>query len=402
MTMRIVHFSDFHLGIDTIGPEDPETGINGRVLDYLDMLDSMIEYSEEHEADLVVFAGDLFNRSNPSPTYVVQMAQRIVRLSKLCPVVLVVGNHDAPGSEDRASAIDVFEAFKLPNVIVGNSHQVHRVTTKNGNVQVVTFPYPFRRFIDGYKNIQDFCNATLLRLASELDSELPSIFVGHFSVDNALYGSEQYHSIIADAEVTLEDLVQEPYYPFDYVALGHLHLHQVLNEVPPVIYAGSLERVDFTEEKDKKGFVWVELDEASINWNFIEVDSRPFTTLRYDFVTYDISDAMKHIRRDIGKRDLVGHIVRVIIDIDADYAKRINIEELYCLLEKSWVRGIKINRIHEDTPRFGKIADNLISMPHIELVKAYFKELGIEPKKARSLVNIAKELMLEVQDARED
>ena len=49
---------------------------------------------------------------------------------------------------------------------------------------------------------------------------------------------------------------------FEYVALGHIHKTQVLVETPPVVYSGSMQRVDFSEEKDPKGFYVVDVDAA--------------------------------------------------------------------------------------------------------------------------------------------
>ena len=41
---------------------------------------------------------------------------------------------------------------------------------------------------------------------------------------------------------------------FDYVALGHIHKHQVIGQNPHVVYSGSIQRIDFGEENDEKGF----------------------------------------------------------------------------------------------------------------------------------------------------
>ena len=73
---------------------------------------------------------------------------------------------------------------------------------------------------------------------------------------------------------------------WDYVALGHIHKHQDLSAgrkgVPPVVYSGSLERIDFGEENDPKGFCWVELERKQTHWKFHRVNARPFVTIRAD------------------------------------------------------------------------------------------------------------------------
>ena len=72
---------------------------------------------------------------------------------------------------------------------------------------------------------------------------------------------------------------------FDYVALGHIHKHQALGLTPPAVYSGSLQRVDFSEENDTKGFCVVELDPDKpqghrASWEFVPRDSRPFVTIQ--------------------------------------------------------------------------------------------------------------------------
>ena len=69
--------------------------------------------------------------------------------------------------------------------------------------------------------------------------------------------------------------------PWDYVALGHIHMHQNLNVegYPAVVYSGSLERIDFGEEREVEGFYWVQLTKGQATWQFVEVAARPFITL---------------------------------------------------------------------------------------------------------------------------
>ena len=69
---------------------------------------------------------------------------------------------------------------------------------------------------------------------------------------------------------------------FDYVALGHIHKHQVMGNMPPVVYCGSIDRVDFNEEEDKKGFVMVELSRGDADYEFVELPTRPFKTIYVD------------------------------------------------------------------------------------------------------------------------
>jgi exonuclease SbcD len=101
---------------------------------------------------------------------------------------------------------------------------------------------------------------------------------------------------------------------FDYVALGHHHVHQVLSEHPPVVYPGSLQRVDFGEEKDPKGFVLLTVDSSLPRGNrvhsieFREVSARRFVTIA---VTPKAEDPTSEVLAAIEGADIDDAIVRL-------------------------------------------------------------------------------------------
>jgi exonuclease SbcD len=106
--------------------------------------------------------------------------------------------------------------------------------------------------------------------------------------------------------------------PFDYVALGHIHRYQDLNHglAPSVVYSGSIIRTDFSEEKDKKGVVIVEIGE-NVRHKFIELKRvRSFVTLECDLTgEVDVEGA---IRNSAMGRNIKDAVVRVIYRIESD------------------------------------------------------------------------------------
>jgi exonuclease SbcD len=144
--MKFIHSADWHIGAGQIGPMDTTTRMNGRVLDYLDMLDSMIDFAEEEFVDIAFFSGDAFHKNNPSAELVNALSKRIGRLSKLCPIVLVVGNHDV-ARMDKTSIVKIYDSLNVPNVIVGDVNALHIIDTKSGKIQVVTIPFPSKHIL---------------------------------------------------------------------------------------------------------------------------------------------------------------------------------------------------------------------------------------------------------------
>ena len=106
------------------------------------------------------------------------------------------------------------------------------------------------------------------------DPRLPIILTAHASVQGAKYGSER--TVMLGADLVLPgSLVRDA--RLDYVALGHIHKPQDLNENahPPVIYPGSIERVDFGEAGDDKFFIIAEIEKGHTRVEWRKLDRHP-------------------------------------------------------------------------------------------------------------------------------
>ena len=83
--MRILHFSDLHIGVENYGRTDPETGLSTRLADFLSSLDEVVEYALTEDVDLVLLAGDAYKGRDPSQTHQREFARRLARLSEASP-----------------------------------------------------------------------------------------------------------------------------------------------------------------------------------------------------------------------------------------------------------------------------------------------------------------------------
>lgn len=383
--IRLVHFADFHLGTEAYGRMDATTGLPSRVVDFLAMLDAMVDYALAGDVHLVIFAGDAYKTRDPNPTYQREFNTRILKLARAgIPVVLVVGNHDLAPAEGRASTLDVFTTFSAENVYVGRTIQTLRIDTKAGPVQVVTLPWVLRsRYLTkdatrgkSVKDVDEMLIGAILTFLNQekqaLSPDTPTILAAHASIQGASFGSERNIMLGQDLILPAGDIADPV---FDYVALGHIHKHQVLREYPPVVYAGSLERVYFGEEKEDKGFVVAEVEKGHARFEFRTVPARRMVTVSVDIQGDDpTQEALNAIAR-ARPRDA---IVRVFIRAREDQALRLDQKALNeALADAFYVAAVNVERERQVRTRLGVGA--LEQLTPVEILARYLEQRG-EPK----------------------
>lgn len=287
--LKIVHFADAHIDIAAHGKHDPESGLPVRVLDFLKALDAIIDAAISEKADLVIFAGDAYKDRTPSPTFQREWGRRIIRLSQAnIPALLLVGNHDLSPASGRAHTLQEFETLQVPLVRVLYRPEFLGPSDLWGlPLQVLALPWVYRSGLMASLELstagEDTINEELeVRLTgllqhwmNSLDPTLPTVLVAHGSVQGAVYGNER--AVMLGKDLVLPGgLVKDP--RLDYVALGHIHKQQDLNpgQQPPVVYPGSIERVDFGEATDEKGYILARLEKSHTTYEFRKLPGRRF------------------------------------------------------------------------------------------------------------------------------
>lgn len=402
--IRVLHFADIHIGMENFGHIDPHTGVNQRVLDFIGRMREIVDFALAENAELVIFAGDAFKTRDPNPTYLREFARQIMRLSKAdTPVVLLVGNHDMPLMDKRANSVDIFRTLDVPNVIIGNSERLHRIETRRGPLQVACAPWPARARLmqsdeslrrmsvdEIDRELERVVADELNRLAGEVDPALPAILTGHFTVGGAKYGSERSVMIGRDAVISLAALNNPAW---DYVALGHIHKHQNVNPggYPSVVYSGSLERIDFGEADDPKGFVWLELQRSTAKWRFVRLNVRPFISIHVD-ATHDLDTPTDAALRAIAQHDVTGAIVRLHIKLSEEQVPHLHLKEIDAALKDAhFVAGIGRDVQRQARNRIG--LENPETKSPMELLTAYFLSKETAPERAAALLKLAKDII---------
>ncbi len=303
--ISLLHTADLHLGVLTHGEENKATGLNTRVEEFRDTFDEVMDYAIANDIDLFLFCGDAFHKTDPHPAADLY-APFIASVRRLADagiqVVLLVGNHDLPGDPRRQHALAPLAAMALPNVWVADTPEARVLDTRHGRVVVGALPTrrrfggtdeaaltrETRRYLEEcLKSFRD-----LARAARAEDPDTPAVLGAHWQVEGARAGGERELPHGMKIVLPLEWL-RDP--TFDYVGLGHIHAAQVLHPQPPVVYSGSLCRINFGEEADAKGF-YVARDlrpGAPTTPEFVPVTrARPLVTLPIPDAAGDVTAAI--------------------------------------------------------------------------------------------------------------
>ena len=303
---RIAFTADLH--VDSYGQRvDPATGLNARLVDYLTTLRFVAREAEESGCAALVIAGDFTERRHPAPWLVNKIDEALDPVGRL---ICLRGNHD--GEIAGGSIVNVLTngrrfrtAVSRPLVdFVGHPH----------DVAICAIPYLDRHWIRAQPGCEDVPDSQIFRalaeqfvaiargLYAEAEAARPGcakVLVCHQTLAGGQL-SETQQAFLGDLQVVV-DARELAAIGFEAVVAGHLHRHQVLEARIPVLYTGSIERVDFGEEHEAKGFVVADVAPGRFDWQFVETPARRFVT---------VTDA-----ESVATEDIVGAIVRYL-DLD--------------------------------------------------------------------------------------
>ncbi|MCU0569682.1 MAG: exonuclease SbcCD subunit D [Oculatellaceae cyanobacterium Prado106] len=378
--IKILHLSDIHLGSGFAhGRINPATGLNTRFEDFVSTLARCIDRAIAEPVDLVLFGGDAFPDATPPPVVQEAFAGQFRRLVDAeIPTVLLVGNHDQHSQGAGGASLCIYRTLGVPGFVVGDRLQRHDIETRNGPIQVITLPWLTRSTLltrpetEGMSLVE--VNQLLidrLRIAMEgeirrLNPEIPTVLLAHLMTETARFGAERFLAVGKGFTVPM-GLLTRPC--FDYVALGHVHRHQILSENPFVVYPGSIERVDFSEESEEKGFVLVEVEPGKTRLEFCPLPVRPFCTLRVDVSEAD--DPQAALLKAIAHEPIQDTVVRLIYQIRSEQMDQIDSAALHQVLESAHTYTIHAELVSQlARPRLPELGTGTCITP-MDALKAY-------------------------------
>lgn len=235
--MKAAITGDWHIGLNTHGVFDPETGMNTRLIDIRNAAEEIINHAIADGATHFFHLGDLFHTNHPTPTEIAVAQTLINKLSDAgIRTYIISGNHDFVQGK-KLDALEMFSKQKIDHVTFHSDPKV----VLDGDVRLVIIPHctqaELMQFVESSKIPQD---------------DKLNVMLCHTTFAGAQVGSED-RMMAAGVTMLRQEL------NVNVVFSGHIHKPQKLVSAysgrADVHYPGSPIQMDFAERNDEKEFL---------------------------------------------------------------------------------------------------------------------------------------------------
>ncbi|MCD5409945.1 MAG: metallophosphoesterase [Methanocellales archaeon] len=282
---EIIVVGDVHEGINFGFQIDPETGLSARTLDIHNNFTRAARFAIENDAKLFVIVGDLFNRTHVSPAFRELVRRDVIEPLKEADISIwiLAGNHDQPRNTHKGTSIDDFRGY--PHVGVYRNPAVEKLTIDGKSVGCIIVPYLHPTHIAGlvrekldketsqeqmFHQGQEVLKKWIKNRAEELDADFKILFA-HYYIEGAKLRETACPEVLPSEFSFNRGMIPDN---LDLAIFGHIHLHQAMrSNSTEIVYTGAVERIDWGEMDDKKGFIAINLF-APNKWHFEELPTR--------------------------------------------------------------------------------------------------------------------------------
>lgn len=273
--MRIFHTADWHLGKIVHGASMLE--------EQRYILEQFTDVIRTENPDVIIIAGDLYDRVNPPPEAVELLNDFLdeIVLTQQIPIIAIAGNHDSPIRVHFGSKLMREKGF----YIVGQLEKIHEPVVlydEAGEVHFHLVPFTDPSIVrqlyddDTIRTYDDALLAIVKRIKQSMDPSARHVFVTHFFVTP--HGEKQDNTSESERVLSIggiEYVNAAHFVDFNYVALGHLHRAHAVRE-NFIRYAGSPLKYSISEENHEKGFYDINLNSDGT----INIEKRTLTPRR--------------------------------------------------------------------------------------------------------------------------
>lgn len=273
--MRILHTSDWHLGRQFHGLSLDE--------DHDHILVQILAVIDDERPDVVIIAGDVFDRANPPQSAITRLSQFLttVRAASDAAIVIIAGNHD---SAAQIGAMGVL-ADGGAAIVRGPLDEDERplvVSDAHGPVAISALPFAFEYAArlcfddDGIGCPADVIRAQLASARKHVAEGMRWVVVAHAFVDGA--ATSESERPLTRMVGGIETVSAAAFEGAHYVALGHLHRPQPVG-LDHIRYSGAPLAFGFDEEGQQKSVSLIDLA-ADGTVTVTEVPLRPLRQVR--------------------------------------------------------------------------------------------------------------------------
>lgn len=365
--MKILHFSDTHLGFSEYTKIDPVSGINQREQDFYNAWQQVIDKIFEHGPDVVIHSGDLFHTPRPTNRAIRIALESIQKISDAeIPFILVAGNHETPRIRTTGS---IFESISLFN----NVYAVYDNKYESFHFQGATFHcVPHCSLTEdlelAFESIKIFANGT-------------NILITH-----GAWSGKQVYGMGEFNEQRLPDVETVQKIKFDYVALGHYH--RQVDIKPHVCYSGSTERTSLNEHNSTCGYIIYDL--ASNSKKYYEIKTRPMIKLPavncMDLSSNKIYQQLEILAAETTKESIVQLVLE---NIAADTFIKLDVKKINDIFDCFHLEKHLVRLSLQDDPEF---ASSFIDSLPVEFEK-YLDKIELKELKKTKLAQLGIEYL---------
>jgi len=351
--LALIYFvSDPHLGRNYNFKEDPFTGISKRALDPINNLEMVVKDAIQQKAGLFVICGDLYDRTNIGSTFRKIIRKRIFRpLSKEgIQVIVIGGNHDSPRNLQRGS--DIEDLSLSHEILVSRVPKFKNIKIDDTMVGLILIPYMhpevLAKFVkakidkevplnEQYSRAQDYIKKWIGENLSNIQGADVKLLICHYYPAGAEIRKIPSPEVLPGEFHFTREMLHED--AFDLCIFGHVHLHQALwkNLVVP----GSIDRLDFGEREDSKGYIVYDTEKKE--WEFRCLECRDLKNIEVDISEEETSSSQELTRTVLAQipQDIENSWVKLSIMLTTAKRELLNLAEIEKGLERAFHYDIR-------------------------------------------------------------
>jgi len=269
--MKILHTSDWHIG--------HRLHEQSQFYEQEKFLNWLIQLINKQSIDILLVSGDIFDNAYPSSQSLdlfYRFLADLYKNTKCKQVIMTAGNHDSPGTLNAPdNFVRSFNIHLIGRASDDIKNEIYSFNIGDENIIIAAVPFlrdrDIRKAISGesgddiehrYKKALKNHYHALAQEIEKLDNKNAFVLaMGHlFAIGGQPTDSENRIYVGGLGDISASDFPDL----FDYIALGHLHRPQIIDNERNIRYSGSPYILSFSEAEQKKSVLLISTTNSKI------------------------------------------------------------------------------------------------------------------------------------------